>query len=67
MTEQNIPCAGQQVWFRDGDTTKNGIVNGEPRAYGEDPSEVTHVPVYVREGDLCMMVHVTNLLPEVVS
>lgn len=59
-----LPKPGDRVRFRDGDSTLEGICNGEPQAMLRFAPEVlSHVPVYVRESDRCLIVAVANLLP----
>ena len=52
---------GTKLAFVDGADDLVGIVNGECRALGADEDTITHVPVYVHEGDRCIMVALSNV------
>lgn len=56
-----IPNPGEIVGFvHDGEMT-TGICNGDPKALGDNETVITHVPIYVREGDKCLLVAVSNI------
>lgn len=60
MTTLRFHKPGERVKFYDGDTLIEGTCNGEPFE-GEDGVK-THLPVYVHEGDRCLMVAMKNIV-----
>lgn len=57
------PLPGEPVRFQNGDDVLTGVCNGPARGYDDArPELITHVPVYVRDGDRCLMVHASNIV-----
>lgn len=63
MSRIRFPKPGEPVVFNDGDQVTRGVCNGEPqRLDGLNPYVITHLPVYVRDGDRCVMVAAGNII-----
>jgi hypothetical protein len=58
-----FPRPGELVKFQDGDSVQVGRCNGEPlQLVPNTPWVLSHLPVYVHEGDRCLMVGVKNII-----
>ncbi len=50
------------VFMHEGERTE-GVCNGPHRSYDDQrPWVITHLPVYVREGDKCLYVDLHNII-----
>lgn len=57
-----FPKPGERVAFWHDGANIVGMCNGEPQQLDPDsPHVTTHVPVYVHDGDRCLMVAVHNI------
>ncbi len=62
-TAIRFPRPGERVKFQDGEAVLEGVCNGEPKNYDDQrPWLTTHLPVYVHDGDKCLMVGVGNII-----
>lgn len=63
MTTIRWPRPGERVVFWHADAKLEGTCNGDPRGFDRDlPHVLTHIPVYVRDGNKCLMVAAGNVL-----
>lgn len=62
-TTLRFPRPGEDVIFNDNGVRVVGICNGEPQSLiGTEPHVLSHLPVYVRQGDRCLMVASRNII-----
>jgi hypothetical protein len=54
------PKPGEEVAFLDEGAVTRGLCNGEPISSAGDI--VDYIPVYVHEGDRCLLVHAENIV-----